>query len=68
MNVKILHLAEGAKRARGLTVIIDVFRAFSVEAYLFSRGSERIIPIGDADTAYRLKRENPDYILAGERH
>ncbi|MBQ8741796.1 MAG: 2-phosphosulfolactate phosphatase [Clostridia bacterium] len=68
MNVKILHLVEGARAARGLTVIIDVFRAFSVEAYLLSRGVERIIPIGDADTAYRLKRENPDYILAGERH
>ncbi len=68
MNVKILHLVEGARAARGLTVIIDVFRAFSVEAYLLSRGVERIIPIGDADTAYRLKRESPDYILAGERH
>ena len=68
MNVKILHLVEGARAARGLTVIIDVFRAFSVEAYLLSRGVERIIPIGDADTAYKLKRENTDYILAGERH
>lgn len=68
MEVKILQLIEGAKKARGVTVVIDVFRAFSLEAYMFSMGVEKIIPIGSADEAYRLKRENPDYILAGERH
>jgi 2-phosphosulfolactate phosphatase len=29
MKVKILQLLEGAKDVRGLTVVIDVFRAFS---------------------------------------
>jgi len=28
MEIKILHLINGAKQARGLTVIIDVFRVF----------------------------------------
>ena len=46
MNIQILQLIEGAKAARGLTVIIDVFRAFSVEAYLFAQGAEMIIPVG----------------------
>ncbi len=32
-NVNILHLIEDAKQAKGLTVIIDVFRAFSLECY-----------------------------------
>ena len=32
MEINILQLLEGAKQAKGLTVIIDVFRAFSVEA------------------------------------
>ena len=67
MNISILQGIEGAKAARGLTVIIDVFRAFSLEAYLFSKGAEKIIPIGDSEKAYELKRENPDYVLAGER-
>lgn len=67
MNIKILHLVEGAKKATGITVIIDVFRAFSMEAYLFSQGAEKVIPIGDADEAYKLKKENPEFILAGER-
>ncbi len=68
MEINILHLIEGAKKARGITVIIDVFRAFSVEAYFFSKGVEKIIPVGDADLAYKLKEEHPEYILAGERH
>lgn len=67
MNIKILQAIEGAKKATGLTVIIDVFRAFSVEAYCFAGGAEKIIPVGDSAIAYRLKKENPDMILAGER-
>lgn len=67
MNIKILQLIEGAKAARGVTVIIDVFRAFSLESYMFSAGVECIYPIGNVDAAYKMKEENPDYILAGER-
>jgi len=68
MNIKILHMIEGAKQATGITVIIDVFRAFSVEAYFLAGGAKAIIPVGDCERAYKLKRENPDMILAGERH
>ena len=68
MEVNILQLVEGAKAARGVTVVIDVFRAFSLEAYLFSEGVEKIIPIGSVDDARKLKTDNPEYILAGERH
>lgn len=68
MNVRILHLAEGARQARGITVIIDVFRAFTLEAYLFDQGAEKIYTVADEKTAYRLKEEHPEYILIGERH
>lgn len=68
MDIKVFQAIEGAKKATGLTVIIDVFRAFSVEAYLFARGAEKIIPVGDYEIAYRLKEENPQMILAGERN
>ena len=68
MNIQILQLIEGARAARGLTVVIDVFRAFSVEAYLLANGAEKIVPVGDSELAYRLKRENPEFLLAGERH
>jgi len=67
MEIKILPLVEGAKQAIGLTVIIDVFRAFSTACYAFANGADKIIPIGIIDMAYRLKQENPDFILMGER-
>ena len=67
MKINILHLLEGARAARGVTVIIDVFRAFSVEAYLFSRGAERIIPTDSIESAMRLKEKYPDALLCGER-
>ena len=46
MNIKILELIDGAKQAEGLTVVIDVLRAFSLEVCLFAQGAEKIYPIG----------------------
>ena len=67
MDIEILDLIEGAKQARGLTVIIDVFRAFSTACYAVRNGAVGVIPVGDVDLAYQLKEENPDYVLMGER-
>jgi 2-phosphosulfolactate phosphatase len=67
MDIEILELIDGAKRASGLTVIIDVFRAFSLEAYLYSRGAAGIMAVSSLETAFKLKEENPDSILIGER-
>ena len=52
MDIQILHLNEGAQQARGLTVIIDVFRAFTVEAYLAQNNADKINPVGDVQTAF----------------
>ena len=68
MNIQILHLIEGAKQARGVTVVIDVFRAFSVEAYLMNGGAETILPVGNIDFAYQYKKDHPEILLVGERH
>src|SRR3989338_6901438 len=67
MEVKILHLINGAKQARGLTVIIDVFRAFSTACYAFGNGARKIIPVGDIGVAHRIKKENSHFLLIGER-
>ncbi len=67
MDIRIYHLKEGAEKAVGLTVIIDVFRAFSLECYAFHNRAEKIIAVDDLDFAFNLKKENPDYILLGER-
>ena len=67
MNIEILHLLEGADQAKGTTVVIDVFRAFSLECYLFSRGVEKIYAVGAEETARSMKKDHPDYIMVGER-
>lgn len=67
MQIKILELVEGAKEARGLTVIIDVFRAFSLECYMFDQGATKVYPIGSVEDALKLKREHPEYVSFGER-
>ena len=67
MEVNILHLIDGAKEARGTTVIIDVFRAFTVETYLSRNNAAKIIPVGAVETAFDYKKDHPDSILCGER-
>ena len=66
-KVNILHLIEGAKQAEGLTVIIDVFRAFSLECYLYDMGVKEIRPIGSVEDAFALNKELPGSVLIGER-
>ena len=68
MDVQILQLLEGAEDASGLTVIIDVFRAFSTSCYAYGTGAEKIIPVGEIEKAYLLKHNNPEYLLMGERN
>jgi 2-phosphosulfolactate phosphatase len=68
MKIEILQLLEGAQKAQGLTVIIDVFRAFSTACYASQAGIQRIYPVGDLQKAYFLKQQNPDFVLVGERN
>ena len=67
MNIEILHMTGGAAQAKGVTVIIDVFRAFSFESWALHNGAEAVYPIADINAAYELHREHPDWLLAGER-
>jgi 2-phosphosulfolactate phosphatase len=67
LQIEILQLIEGARAARGLTVVIDVFRAFSVACYVVGNGAQRIIPAGDLAVAHAWKAQNPDWLLIGER-
>lgn len=68
MEILRLSLAEGAKQARGLAVIIDVFRAFTTAAYVSANGAKKIIPVASVDEALHLGDEHPDWILMGENH
>lgn len=68
MDIGIFHLIEGARQAEGLAVIIDVFRAFSMECYLYAQGAREVRPVGGIDDTFAWREKDPDCILVGERH
>ena len=68
MDIQILQLVEGAKQARGLTVVIDVFRAFSTACYVMAAGADEILCVSEVETAFSLRQEDPGRILMGERN
>lgn len=68
MDVKIIYSSQNADKAEGLAVIIDVLRAFSTACFAVNNGAKAIIPVAEINLAYKLKKENPEYILIGERH
>jgi len=67
MEVQIKSCIEGARQARGLTVIIDVFRSSNTIIACLARGADYVIPVGKLEEAYRLKKAYPDHLLIGER-
>lgn len=67
MKIEILEFVEGARKAIGITVIIDVFRAFSVGCYAIDAGALRIIATADVEGAFQLKKKYINSILVGER-
>jgi len=68
MNVEILEFTEGAKKATGVAVIIDVFRAFTTACYIYDSGAERLIATSTPEKAYDLRKSYRHSRLAGERN
>jgi 2-phosphosulfolactate phosphatase len=68
MQVEVFDHVAGAREARGIAVVIDVFRAFSVAAYAFDAGAARVLPVAEIEDAKALGRLFPGAVLAGERH
>lgn len=56
-----------ARAARGVAVIIDVFRAFTTAAVAFANGAERIVITGDLDTARAMRQRGVGRYCLGER-
>jgi 2-phosphosulfolactate phosphatase len=67
MNIDILEFVAGALKAKGIAVIIDVFRAFSAGCYAYDAGAVRIIATDSVDEAFKLKKKYKSSILVGER-
>jgi 2-phosphosulfolactate phosphatase len=68
MRLEVLDHVAGAARARGIAVIIDVFRAFTVAPHAIAAGATRVLPVGAIEEALALRQVLPDAVLVGERH
>ena len=66
MQIILDSLVEGAQRARGTVVIIDVFRAFTTEAIAFSRGAEKIVLVPKPSDALGLRDQRLVDLCVGE--
>ena len=66
MEIRIDSLLEGAGRAEGTVVIVDVFRAFTTAAVAFSRGAEKIILVAEVDEALDLRGRGLGELCMGE--
>jgi 2-phosphosulfolactate phosphatase len=66
MEVRVESLLEGAKRANGTVVIVDVFRAFTTAAVALARGAQRIIMIPGIEEALRLRDQGVGAVCVGE--
>lgn len=66
MVVNVVECLGGARQARGLAVVIDVFRAFSVACYAVDNGATDYLAVGDIDLARELASER-NGVLVGER-
>jgi 2-phosphosulfolactate phosphatase len=66
MEVTHTRLLEGAQTAKGVAVIIDVFRAFTCAPLLFSFGIQKSILVSTPEEAFVLKEKNSELLLIGE--
>lgn len=67
MNIQIIPSLKNAKDAKGITVVIDVLRAFTTTCYLFANGAKEVLSVADLDEAYTIKKNHLSYMLIGER-
>ncbi|NCN58840.1 hypothetical protein COW99_03575 [Candidatus Roizmanbacteria bacterium CG22_combo_CG10-13_8_21_14_all_38_20] len=67
MNFKLVNSYENAGEAEGLVVVIDVLRAFTTSCFIINNNARQLIAVDDSETALKLKKKYPEYILIGER-
>ena len=68
MQIDVVDHVAGASRARGIALVIDVFRAFTVAPHAVAAGASRVLPVGAIEDALALRHAMPDAVLVGERH
>jgi 2-phosphosulfolactate phosphatase len=68
MQIDVVDHVAGAASARGIALVIDVFRAFTVAPHAMAAGASRILPVAAIEDALALRAVMPDAVLVGERH
>ncbi len=68
MKINTLNLTDNLDSLTGLVVVIDVLRAYTTACYILKNGTKRLYPVGNLQQARSLKKQNPDWILIGERN
>ncbi len=68
MQIDVVDHVAGAARARGIALVIDVFRAFTVAPHAVAAGASRVLPVGAIEDALALRDAMPNAVLVGERH
>jgi 2-phosphosulfolactate phosphatase len=68
--MEIVHATgiEGARKARGVVVVIDVLRSFTVSAYALAGGARECLLVATVDEALSLARAIPGAIVCAEEH
>ena len=66
MEIRLGSLVEGARKAQGTAVIVDVFRAFTTAAIAFDRGAAEIILVAEVAEGLELRRQGVGDITMGE--
>jgi len=66
MKIIIKRGIHGARHARGLGILIDVFRGSSTITSIFAKGAQYVVPVVSLNKARKLRKSNPDYLLVGE--
>jgi len=61
-----MYGVEGAKQAKGLAIVVDIYRAATVAAYALHHGAKHIIPVATLEEVFILKQHNPEFLLMGE--
>jgi 2-phosphosulfolactate phosphatase len=65
VDIRRVYRLEAAE-ARGVVIVIDVIRAFTVAAYACAGGARRLWLVRTTDEAFALRRQEPQALLAGE--
>ncbi len=66
MEIVVDSLLEGAQRAQGTVVIVDVFRAFTTAAVALARGATQIIMVAEPPEALALREKGLGNLCVGE--